>query len=202
MRKVKLMKKLLHFAILLAALQCFICLGYDEYILYWQVEDTASINWFDGSQIGTVADYFDANGMGITSARAVSSAEPDGMSIFYMGSGPQNYVDEPVDNGGTAPIFSYILSEDPTQLSFAIELGNWENGEWTTLATTGMISYNDLVKLSAENGGMYILTPDQGYNLPTMMPWSPIAYAVPEPSSSMLVLMGCGVLALRRKSQK
>ena len=53
--------------------------------------------------------------------------------------------------------------------------------------------------ISSEEGGTYILTADQGHNLPTFMAWSPQAYVVPEPSSGLLALIGAGLLALRRK---
>lgn len=175
-----------------------------DYLLYWQVEDTASINWFDGSSLGTVADYTNADGQHINMARAVSSpGSADGLSIYDMeAGGPLDYTTE-YTSGGTGPVLSYIGAFDSSTslagLSFAIELGNWENGKWTTLATTGMISYNDLTMISSEEGGAYILTADQGHNLPTFMAWSPQAYMVPEPSSGLLALIGAGLLALRRR---
>ena len=174
-----------------------------DYLLYWQVEDTAAITWFDGTKLATVSDYVNRDGQQINMARAVSTTAADGMYTYYMDIGVTTDTMEPTGDGaGTGPMLSYIGAFDSSTslagLSFAIELGNWANGQWTTLATTGMISYNDLTVQSAAEGGAYILTADQGYNLPNFMAWSPQSYMVPEPSSGLLVLIGAGLLALRR----
>ena len=175
-----------------------------DYLLYWQVEDTAAITWFDGTKLATVSDYVNRDGQQINMARAVSTTAADGMYTYYMDIGVTSDTMEPTGDGaGTGPMLSYVGAfNSPTELaglSFAIELGNWANGQWTTLATTGMISYNDLTVQSAAEGGTYILTADQGYNLPTFTAWSPESYNVPEPSSGLLVLIGAGLLALRRR---
>ena len=175
-----------------------------DYLLYWQVEDTATITWFDGTELGTVSDYTNRDGQQINMARAVSTTAADGMYTYYMDIGVTSDTMEPTGDGaGTGPMLSYVGAfNSPTELaglSFAIELGNWANGQWTTLATTGMISYNDLTVQSAAEGGTYILTADQGYNLPTFTAWSPESYNVPEPSSGLLVLIGASLLALRRR---
>ena len=174
-----------------------------DYLLYWQVEDNASINWFDGTSLGTVATYTNLDGQQIKMARAVSSTSPNGLYVYDMDTGvPLNYAEE-FTSGGTGPMLSYIGAFDSSTslagLSFAIELGNWENGKWTTLATTGMISYNDLTTIASQEGGTYILTAGQDINLPTFMAWTPNAYVVPEPSSGLLVLIGASLLALRRR---
>lgn len=175
-----------------------------DYLLYWQVDDTAAITWFDGTELGTVSDYTNRDGQQIKMARAVSTDSPDGMYTYYMDIGVTSDTMEPTGDGfGTGPMLSYIGAFDSSTslagLSFAIELGNWENGKWTTLATTGTISYNDLTVQSAAEGGTYILTADQGYNLPTFTAWSPESYNVPEPSSGLLMLIGASLLALRRR---
>ena len=175
-----------------------------DYLLYWQVEDTATITWFDGTELGTVSDYTNRDGQQINMARAVSTTAADGMYTYYMDIGVTSDTMEPTGDGaGTGPMLSYVGAfNSPTELaglSFAIELGNWENGKWTTLATTGTISYNDLTVQSAAEGGTYILTADQGYNLPTFTAWSPESYNVPEPSSGLLMLIGASLLALRRR---
>ena len=174
-----------------------------DYLLYWQVEDTADITWFDGSSMGTVTTYTNPDGQKINMARAVSTDSPDGMYTYYMDIGvTSDTMEFTGDGAGTGPMLSYIGAFDSSTslagLSFAIELGNWENGQWTTLATTGMISYNDLTTIASQEGGTYILTADQGYNLPTFMAWTPQSYMVPEPSSGLLILIGAGLLSLRR----
>ena len=175
-----------------------------DYLLYWQVEDTAAITWFDGSPIGTVTTYRNLDGQQVNMARAVSTTAEDGMCTYYMDIGVTSDTMEPTGDGfGTGPMLSYIGAFDSSTslagLSFAIELGNWANGQWTTLATTGMISYNDLTQIASQEGGTYILTAGQDINLPTFMAWTPNAYVVPEPSSGLLVLIGASLLALRRR---
>ena len=175
-----------------------------DYLLYWQVEDTAAITWFDGTELGKVSDYTNRDGQQINMARAVSTTAADGMYTYYMDIGVTSDTMEPTGDGaGTGPMLSYIGAFDSSTslagLSFAIELGNWANGQWTTLATTGMISYNDLTTIASQEGGTYILTAGQDINLPTFMAWTPNAYVVPEPSSGLLVLIGASLLALRRR---
>ena len=97
---------------------------------------------------------------------------------------------------GTAT-YSHFVVSDPSQLSFAIELGNWEGGEWVTLATSGTMSYNDLTVTDSD--GVHILQMRDGIGLVNFQPWAPTAYSVPEPSSGLLVLIGASLLALRRR---
>ena len=99
---------------------------------------------------------------------------------------------------GTAT-YSHFVVSDPSQLSFAIELGNWESGEWVTLATSGTMSYSDLAVKDAD--GVHILQMAESVDLSNFQPWAPNAYVVPEPSSGLLALIGAGLLALRRRRQ-
>ena len=82
--------------------------------------------------------------------------------------------------------------------SFAIELGNYANWEdpnsWTALATSGFKTYADIKDYIAE-----IET-----EVPISEYWNPnqftaVGGAIPEPTSGMLVLIGAGLLALRRR---
>ena len=75
--------------------------------------------------------------------------------------------------------------------SFAVELGNWENGEWVkTLASSEPVPYNNL----KEHIGSW---EDIGADL--ALYWVPKGYAVPEPSSGLLMILGGALLALRRR---
>lgn len=175
----------------------------EDYLLYWQVSEDASIIGVDGTEVGTVSDYTDSFGKSITVARAVSSSAQDGLLIYDI------YAEETIGSPivgaatGTGELFSLIGSYDSSAglagLSFAIELGNWENGQWTTLATTGMVSYENLTQIGQTEGGAYILTPNQALAVPEFSQWSPKSYNVPEPSSGLLALIGAALLALRRR---
>ena len=59
------------------------------------------------------------------------------------------------------------------------------------------MSYSDLTVEDAD--GVHILQMRDGIELNNFQPWSPNAYVVPEPSSGLLLLVGAGLLALRRR---
>ena len=98
-----------------------------------------------------------------------------------------------------AGAYSHFVADDASSLSFAIELGNWENGQWVTLATSGTMSYSNLSVTDAD--GVHILQMIDSVDLNNFQPWTPNAYVVPEPSSGLLALIGAGLLALRRRRQ-
>ena len=99
--------------------------------------------------------------------------------------------------GGRA--YSHFTASNPTELSFAIELGNWENGEWVTLAVSDRVNYGDL-SVMTQDGVHIVSMPDlASYGVSDFRPWTPQAYSVPEPSSGLLLLVGAGLLALRRR---
>ena len=77
--------------------------------------------------------------------------------------------------------------------SFAVELGNFDNGEWVkTLASSEPVSYNYLA--THEHVGSWS---DIASDLTGV--WKPSGYSVPEPSSGLLMLIGGALLALRRR---
>lgn len=97
--------------------------------------------------------------------------------------------------GNQSPISDFSRAE----FSFMIEIGNYsydatsDTESWVTTAQSASLSYSSLV--------------DKGYiyhtfdlNPPTTGIWSPHDfYAVPEPKSWLLMLVGTGFLLLRRK---
>ena len=48
-----------------------------DYLLYWQVEDSAAITWFDGSSMGTVADYTNLDGQQDRKSTRLNSSHTD-----------------------------------------------------------------------------------------------------------------------------
>lgn len=79
---------------------------------------------------------------------------------------------------------------------FVVELGNYENGEWSTLAVSETVSYSDLSNSQA------IVPSNVEYNPHYVKPWVAESYVVPEPTSGMLVLVGAALLALRRRKRR
>lgn len=194
-----------------------LCTWADDYLLYWQVLDTATVEGvLINDYVSTYAqtyNNFDYGGHSgkIAGARTVffeGGDDPSLMSIYYSANNTWNSTDKtftlindedsPTTVVGTGGgMYSHFTISDPSQLSFAIELGNWENGQWVTLASSGTMSYSDLTVKDAD--GVHILQMRDGIDLNNFQPWAPNAYVVPEPSSGLLLLVGAGLLALRRR---
>ena len=84
-------------------------------------------------------------------------------------------------------LLARLPSADTTK-SYIIELFNDDTfvGQSSVLTGSALASY-------ISSGGM---------SVPTAGAWSPTSFAIPEPSSGLLMLVGCAVLALRRRKQK
>lgn len=79
------------------------------------------------------------------------------------------------------------LGADPTYSSFVIELYN----------DSGFVGQSEIT-YSQALANNYI-TFDNSMVLPAM--WAPTTFAIPEPNSALLMLLGCAVLGLRRRRQ-
>ena len=162
--------------------------------MYFQIVDSPTIIDLAGEAV-PYGDYT-WNGYKVNAARVVSMdgdvASP--LTISYNSGGTI------VDTSATMTPMSFhmplyaALPSNASELSFAIELGNYENEKWTTLATSGSLDYTSL-----QSAG-YTYMPSAGdLALATLTAWAPTAYPVPEPSSGLLALLGAGLLALRRR---
>ncbi len=211
------MHKVKHILLVIAAAAFLSWARADDYLLYWQVLDTATVEGVGiNDYVSTFAqshNEFDTDGYSgrIAVARTVFFENGSGPMEMYIASydsghwsvtgDTDTYIrsfdnpDQVVGTGGG--MYSHFTPTDPNQLAFAIELGNWENGEWVTLATSGTMSYNDLTVTDGD--GVHILQMRDGIGLENFQPWAPNAYVVPEPSSGLLLLVGAGLLALRRR---
>lgn len=77
--------------------------------------------------------------------------------------------------------------------SFYIELLNWDGNIETREGVSTLSSYSDLV------ANHHILV--TGLAIPSnLAPWAPMAGSVPEPTSGLLVALGCAALLLRRRN--
>ncbi len=100
----------------------------------------------------------------------------------------------------TYDVYAYLgpdgYNYDNAAYSFTIELGNWENGTWTVLAESEIATHSALAGHISPGGG--------GLDVPTALPWMPTQWhqyyvPVPEPGTALLIVLGCAVLALRRR---
>ena len=163
-----------------------------DLLLYFQIVDNPTIINLAGTEV-PYGDYT-WNGLGVTAARVVSingEAETP-LNLSYNAGGTLTPTGvSVVDMNVHMPLYAAILG-DPSSLSFAIELGNYNNGTWTTLATSGSLDYTSL-----KNSGYTYSAGDLA--LATLTAWAPPAYSVPEPSSGLLMLLGASLLALKRR---
>ena len=82
------------------------------------------------------------------------------------------------------------INGDASAYSFAIELGTWDGDTWVVAAVSEISNYAALESFRREELGIQ-----------TQLIWTPDTYAAPEPSGGLLVLVGCAILALRRKKE-
>ncbi len=95
--------------------------------------------------------------------------------------------------GYAGPLWADVTGYEDPAWSFMIELGNFDDSGtedvWTVMAYSEKATYDQLRRF-IQPGEI----PD-----PTMTPWQGGAYAVPEPTSGLLVMLGGALLALRRR---
>ena len=178
-----------------AALACAALAGAasDTY-LYFQIVDSPTIINLAGQEVAWNA--YTWNGYNVNAARVVSMdgdvASP--LTISYNSGGTLTDTGvSVVGMGVNMPLYA-AMPDDPSSLSFAIELGNYNDGTWTTLATSGSLDYNSL-----QNSGYTYMSSAGDLALATLTAWAPTAYPVPEPSPGLLLLLGASWLALKRR---
>lgn len=168
------MKKILALAV--AALS-FGAMAEDSY-LYWMVGD--SLTWKEG----TAQDY---------SQMAVGVIDASGKNVGYLNCfayGGSGFGGNLVDKGSGA-WYANLGGYASGSYSFYFELFN-DNMDFVGRSDT--LNYNSALA--------YVTT--FGTSQPLANPWSPTSFttaAVPEPSSALLMLLGCAGLALKRKKQ-
>ena len=199
------------FAALAAAILATGVLPAAEEVLYWMVDDSATVSgspitdflpaetedsWsaarirVTGGDIEegdyVFLDVYDSDGTLQSGSGALGIAFGETESGGYWGAG--------VPTGNQSPVGNY--SAGTPEYSFVIELGNvsWDGNEasWVTVATSEVATYSDLSR--------YIHTSFDP-NPTSGVVWAPKAYTVPEPSSGLLLLIGGALLALRRRNR-
>ena len=189
---------------LLAVWACVGMAQAEDTLIYFRIVDGFEIVNADETTTTWSSSYRSAEGYAIDSARVavtgggLTDATPLLLGYINGNTFVSSGADEIALDETPPPqtMFAFITDYASAEYSFTIELGSYDSGEWTTLATSASLTYQQLQTGDGVNGS-YITT----YNatLPTPQGiWAPQSYDVPEPSSGLMLLIGAGLLALRR----
>ena len=199
MKIFSLIRRTLAIAVLGLAASAFSLRADDVEALFWMV-DSPQIN--DNGTMTTIGDYTSPDRLKITHARV--AADKDGATVYlnlaYDNDGEFVFTESNLakirDDYKAGPIWAAYLGTDPSAGSFAmedysfrIELGTTSDGVWQTLAVSETATYGDIESHIAYSA----------LDIPYYNYWAPKIYTVPEPSGSLLFLLGGALLALRRK---
>ena len=205
-------------ALAAAILTAGVVSGGENDVLYWMV-DAKTVVWHPDSPEWTsspIDKFFENYHEGATSSDFAARIRVTGgnittdtfLSLYDLGDGTVysgefgvdfaengGYWGAGVPTGNQSPSGAY--SAGTPEYSFTVELGNITddgNGgwSWTTVAQSATETYSSL----ASKGYIH---PTFDINPSPMAVWNPASFAVPEPSSGLLVTIGFALLALRRK---
>lgn len=170
------MKKILMMLFLLGG---FSAAAEDSY-LYWMVGDTGS---YVDSYNKVVVRALDSSGNTIDPVLNIYAPDADsstGLSDSY------GSVTKAQANMGA--LYAGLATGQPYS-SFVIELYN----DSSFVAQSAALSLSDAT-------ANYIVN-NNSMSLPVVSPWAATSFAIPEPNSAMLLLLGCAALGLRRRRQ-
>ncbi len=209
-------RRLYRIAVLAAAIMAASVSDAGDDVLYWMVDDTATVNewWAGGRGVIGIEEFFGTPEEGSAYAariRVTGGNIQEGQDVFLdlyipgygidVGGGAYGvefsnvggYWGAGVPTGNQSPSGDY--SAGSPEYSFMVELGNIDSSDnWTTVATSAAVAYSKLEQYIHE-------TFDIGPS--TLAAWTPVVFtAVPEPSCGLLTALGLALLALRRKRMR
>ena len=179
-------------------------------VLWWETNEPEDIEVAltdeDGNLTGETAT---ADALGVTDVRIRVSGGDAGedtylqMVYFDPATGELTVGTSPGTTVVAVPtydVYAYLGPDgagyDNAAYSFTIELGNWSSGTWNVLAQSEIATYAALAGHISGGGG--------GIGVPSALPWNPEQWhqyfvPVPEPGTALLIVLGCAILALRRR---
>ena len=169
-------------------------------VMYWQVGNTAS--GADSTTYTAGTDWTYAR-VGYYSTSGGSADNPDGYSglvPYSQGVGNSwlptydklyyKLVDDTTGEGAFA-----ILPDNPDTYTYFIELGTYANSTFNAVARSETKAYDAITTFTQSQLSDILSTQSLQANV-----WTGGSYtAVPEPTSSLMLLAGWSVLALRRR---
>lgn len=174
---------------LIAIVVCALAIGAsaDDSYLLWMVGDNASFTDASGNTMGTAPSYtYAAVGVWDSATKTTSY-----LNLYGKNGTDLNSTFARVGSEFYASLANYTSS---STVSFYIELFN-DKGAFVGRTTDDkMLSYADALAYATTFG----IAP------PAANAWAPSSFttaAAPEPSSALLLLLGCAGLALKRKKQ-
>jgi len=182
----RFLRQILGLVVMAAAL---VCRGdADEGVLWWCVGETATIGEKSLSDAGVESARIRVSGGGLGDD-VFLNMYVDGGNGYEIYDGAI-YADVPV----SSPYYAALGEYGSTDYSFSIELGAWSGDDtFNVLGVSETWSYADLSSYLSSSSSVFA---------PGSIPVSvltPQSFAVPEPSSGLLVLLGGMLLALRRR---
>lgn len=220
-----MVKVLSRFAAFAAALITTSVSFAEEQVLYWMVDGSAEVSLDDGVTKMSIGDYFNSystqeGNSGLFAARIRVTGgditEPTYLGLYYIDPSTGvigidcgelgvefgdvgGYWGAGVPTGNQSPSGNY--AHGTPEYAFVVELGNisWDESSQTaswveTIADSGTaLGYSDLVTAGYIHESFDL-------NPPAGQIWTQVQFnEVPEPSSGLLLLIGGGLLALRRR---
>lgn len=174
---------------LIAIVVCALAIGAfaDDSYLLWMVGSDASFKDASGSSLETAPSY-DYAAVGVWDK---TTGETSYLNLYGKNGADLNSTFAKVGSEFYASLANYTSS---STVSFYIELFNDKGAFVGRTTDDAMLSYADAMAYATTFG----IAP------PAANAWAPTSFttqAIPEPSSALLLLLGCAGLALKRKKQ-
>lgn len=135
----------------------------DDAVLWWMVDDSATITAQDGTFISNASEYMNAAGLSVNAARVRVSGEGISGDVFlhfyyedpdensWKLNGTEAWIESSGNGWSTGFTPASLSGHDLAglsreSLSFSIELGNIADSGWTTLATSQSAGYAALLQ--------------------------------------------------------
>ncbi len=165
-------------------------------VLWWRVDEGDTVNWY-GTDI-TAQDLATIKGGELYAKVSVRNAAGEHVTYLDLYTFDENAQvipsgEQKTQQLGVPPVNSFadLTGYSGAEWSFAVELGNTVDDKWMAYVVSEVRSYASL--------GRHITDWRPGMDSVHQIEWVPKSFVVPEPCSGLLLLVGGGLLALRRR---